>query len=79
LASGTFGARAGGQGRGNLDPAPAPGSYVSDIIEFLPREVLTRKYKQELHANEVAILPYYIANLNIETAYRGQDGSLCAV
>ncbi|MEJ0089989.1 MAG: hypothetical protein WDM80_09625 [Limisphaerales bacterium] len=41
-----------------LDPATGTGSYVSDIIEFLPREVLTRKYKKELHANEIAILPY---------------------
>jgi len=57
-----------------LDPATGTGSYVSDIIEFLPREVLTRKYKKELHANEVAILPYYIANLNIETAYAAKMG-----
>ena len=40
---------------------------MCDLIEYLPREVLARKYKNELHANEVAILPYYIANLNIET------------
>ena len=57
-----------------LDPATGTGSYVSDIIEFLPREVLTRKYRKELHANEVAILPYYIANLNIETAYAAKMG-----
>jgi predicted helicase len=52
-----------------LDPATGTGSYISDIIEYLPREVLAHKYKHELHANEVAIMPYYIANLNIETAY----------
>ena len=57
-----------------LDPATGTGSYVSDIIEFLPRDVLTRKYKKELHANEVAILPYYIANLNIETAFAAKMG-----
>ena len=57
-----------------LDPATGTGSYVSDIIEFLPREVLTRKYQKELHANEVAILPYYIANLNIETAFAAKMG-----
>lgn len=58
-----------------LDPATGTGSYVCDIIEYLPREVLARKYKQELHANEVAILPYYIANLNIETAYAAKMGA----
>ena len=58
-----------------LDPATGTGSYVCDIIEHLPREVLARKYKQELHANEVAILPYYIANLNIETAYAAKMGA----
>ena len=58
-----------------LDPATGTGSYVCDLIEYLPREVLARKYKHELHANEVAILPYYIANLNIETAYAAKMGS----
>ncbi len=58
-----------------LDPATGTGSYVCDLIEFLPREVLARKYKDELHANEVAILPYYIANLNIETAYAAKMDS----
>jgi predicted helicase len=58
-----------------LDPATGTGSYICDIIEHLPRAVLARKYKQELHANEVAILPYYIANLNIETAYAAKMGA----
>ncbi len=58
-----------------LDPATGTGSYICDIIEHLPREVLARKYKDELHANEVAILPYYIANLNIETAYFAKMGT----
>ncbi len=58
-----------------LDPATGTGSYICDIIEYLPRQVLPRKYKDELHANEVAILPYYIANLNIETAYAAKMGS----
>ena len=61
-----------------LDPATGTGTYICDIIEYLPREVLARKYKQELHANEVAILPYYIANLNIETAYAAKMGGYAA-
>lgn len=33
------------------------------------RKKLKHKYLEELHANEVAILPYYVANLNIEATY----------
>ena len=29
---------------------------------------------EELHANEVAILPYYVANLNIEATYAAISG-----
>ena len=57
-----------------LDPATGTGSYVCDLIEYLPRASLAYKYKHEIHANEVAILPYYIANLNIETTYAAKMG-----
>lgn len=57
-----------------LDPATGTGSYITDLIEYLPRASLAYKYRHELHANEVAILPYYIANLNIETAYAAKMG-----
>jgi predicted helicase len=36
---------------------------------------LEYKYKHELHANEVEILPYYIANLNIEFTYKQKMGN----
>ena len=58
-----------------LDPATGTGSYPCDLIEYLPRASLAYKYKHELHANEVAILPSYIANLNIETTYAAKMGS----
>ena len=35
---------------------------------------MEHKYRNEMHANEVAILPYYIANLNIEYTYRERTG-----
>ncbi len=35
---------------------------------------LKHKYLEELHANEVAILPYYVANLNIEATYAAITG-----
>ena len=40
----------------------------------MPEERLEYKYLNEIHANEVAILPYYIANLNIEYSYRERTG-----
>lgn len=53
-----------------LDPAMGTGTFVCDIIELIPKQHLVYKYKNELHANEVAILPYYIANLNIEFTFK---------
>ena len=52
-----------------LDPATGTGTYICDIIDYIPKDKLEYKYKNELHSNEVAILPYYISNLNIEFTY----------
>ncbi len=53
-----------------LDPCTGTGIYVTELIEYLPADKLEHKYKHEIHCNEVAILPYYIANLNIEFTYQ---------
>lgn len=54
-----------------LDPATGTGTFVVELLEhFKGRpEKLAWKYLTELYANEVAILPYYVANLNIEATY----------
>jgi predicted helicase len=57
-----------------LDPATGTGTYICDLIEYLPKQNLQHKFLHELHANEIAILPYYIANLNIEYTYRQKMG-----
>ena len=57
-----------------LDPATGTGTFVTGLIDYLPLDRLERKYRHEIHANEVAILPYYIANLNIEYSYREKTG-----
>ena len=57
-----------------LDPATGTGTFITNLIEYLPADRLERKYLNEMHANEVAILPYYIANLNIEYTYREKTG-----
>ena len=70
-----------------LDPATGTGTYICELLEHFrgqPRK-LAHKYAHELHANEVAILPYYVANLNIEASYAAISGeyaefpSLCFV
>lgn len=57
-----------------LDPATGTGTFICDIIDYLPKKNLEYKYKNEIHANELAILPYYIANLNIEYTYKQKTG-----
>ncbi len=58
-----------------LDPATGTGTFISEIIEnTIPKQDLAYKYKNEIHANEVAILPYYIASLNIEYTYKQKMG-----
>ncbi|WP_271604976.1 Eco57I restriction-modification methylase domain-containing protein [Bradyrhizobium sp. CCBAU 11434] len=56
-----------------LDPATGTGTFICELIEHFRGEPkkLAYKYANELHANEVAILPYYVANLNIEATYYG--------
>ena len=58
-----------------LDPATGTGTFITDIIEYIPQQYLKYKYQNEIHANEVAILPYYVANLNIEFTYKQKMGA----
>jgi len=59
-----------------LDPACGTGTFVAELIEHFRGQPakLKHKYLEELHANEVAILPYYVANLNIEATYAAIAG-----
>ena len=59
-----------------LDPATGTGTFICELLESFrgQPQKLAHKYKEELHANEVAILPYYVANLNIEATYAAISG-----
>jgi predicted helicase len=59
-----------------LDPATGTGTFIVDLLEHFRGQPakLKHKYLEELHANEVAILPYYVANLNIEATYAAITG-----
>ncbi len=59
-----------------LDPAAGTGTFICELLEHFRGQParLKHKYEEELHANEVAILPYYVANLNIEATYAAISG-----
>ena len=54
-----------------LDPFTGTGTFITRLQQsgLIKEEDSERKYKQELHANEIVLLAYYIAAVNIETAY----------
>ena len=53
-----------------LDPFVGTGTFITRLLQsgFMDRDTLLRKYASELHANEIMLLAYYIAAVNIETA-----------
>ncbi|HUE75178.1 MAG TPA: type ISP restriction/modification enzyme [Pirellulaceae bacterium] len=57
-----------------LDPCTGTGNFIVNLINRIPRKDLPRMYRQQLFANEVMLLPYYIAALNIEHAYFEKTG-----
>ena len=57
-----------------IEPAVGTGTFVTELIEHIPKHKLKHKYKNEIHCNEISILPYYIANLNIEYTYKQKMG-----
>jgi predicted helicase len=55
-----------------IDPFTGTGTFMVRLLQsglIKPEDVL-RKYTQELHANEIVLLAYYIAAVNIEEAFR---------
>ncbi|MCD4733847.1 N-6 DNA methylase, partial [bacterium] len=60
-----------------LDPCTGTGNFLIEVIKKLhdlKPSCLTDKYDGELWANEIMLLPYYIAGLNIETTYHELTG-----
>jgi predicted helicase len=59
-----------------LDPFTGTGTFIVQLLQsgLIQPEDLERKYRKELHANEILLLAYYIASVNIEEAFRGQRG-----
>ncbi|HCS62114.1 MAG TPA: damage-inducible protein [Microbacterium sp.] len=71
-----FGKRLSDEGVNILEPFVGTGTFLTRLMQtgLIKPEDLTRKYTQELFANEIVLLSYYIAAVNIESVYR----ELCA-
>ena len=54
-----------------IDPFTGTGTFITRLIQsgLIEKKDLERKYKSELHANEIVLLAYYIASINIENAF----------
>ncbi|MCQ4035054.1 DEAD/DEAH box helicase [Kaistella montana] len=54
-----------------LDPFTGTGTFITRLLQsgVIKPEDLERKYKKEIHANEIVLLAYYIASVNIESVY----------
>ncbi|HKW28256.1 MAG TPA: DEAD/DEAH box helicase family protein, partial [Verrucomicrobiae bacterium] len=57
-----------------LDPFTGTGTFIVRLLQSgtIADGDLTRKFREELHANEIILLAYYIAAINIEEAYHGR-------
>ena len=58
-----------------IDPFVGTGNFIVRLMQEIQGRRLPQKYREELHCNEVMLLPYYIANLNIEHAYFEKTGN----
>ena len=76
-----FGRSIGSENLHILDPFAGTGTFLARLIEMkdedgnylIAPEDLDRKYKEELHANELILLAYYIAAIKIEEAKHSRD------
>lgn len=71
-----FGTTLGNRGVHILDPFTGTGTFITCLIQsgLISPKDLPRKYREEIHANEIVLLAYYIAAINIEAAYHGIVG-----
>lgn len=66
-----FGQTLGSKGVHILDPFTGTGTFITRLLQsgLIAPDQLEHKYKHEIHANEIVLLAYYIAAINIETVY----------
>lgn len=71
-----FGQSLGSRGVHIIDPFTGTGTFITRLLQsgLIAPEDLPQKYRQEIHANELVLLAYYIAAINIEAVYHGIVG-----
>ena len=59
-----------------LDPFTGTGTFITRLMQtgVISKEDLPRKFRQEIFANEIVLLAYYIASVNIENVYHDEMG-----
>ncbi|WP_210014715.1 DEAD/DEAH box helicase [Pseudomonas palmensis] len=69
-----FGQTLGSKGVHIIDPFTGTGTFITRLIQsgLITPDELPHKYRHEIHANELVLLAYYIAAINIEAAYHGE-------
>lgn len=60
-----------------LDPFTGTGTFITRLLQsgLIGRDALERKYRNEIHANEIVLMAYYIASINIENVYHELMGA----
>ena len=60
-----------------LDPFAGTGTFPVRLIQsgLIDKEALPYKFSHEMHANEIVLLAYYIATVNMETAFHAVTGT----
>ena len=68
-----FGQTLGSRGVHIMDPFTGTGTFITRLLQsgLIAPEELEHKYRHEIHANEIVLLAYYIAAINIEAVYQG--------
>jgi predicted helicase len=68
-----FGTTISGEGVHVLDPFTGTGTFITRLLQsgLIDPSDLARKYTSELHANEILLMAYYIAAINIEATFHG--------
>jgi len=71
-----FGQRLGSEGVHILDPFTGTGTFITRLLQsgLIKPQELEHKYRHEIHANELVLLAYYIAAINIESTYHALAG-----
>lgn len=66
-----FGQNLGSEGIHIIDPFVGTGTFITRLLQsgLISPDELPRKYAEEIHANEIALLAYYVAAINIEAVY----------